>query len=113
MHNLKEEIGKKRLKFEDNVETGVFGLRLFKTADNQYGEGGTNLAQLLNELRSAHARHDVVGKNEADLFGELVFLELLECAGWVESCDDKVAGTFEDGLACRGLDGIVVKEQNC
>jgi len=106
--DLKEEIGEQRLEFEDDVEAGVLGFCLFEAADNEDGQLGADLAELMDELGSTHAGHDVIGDDEADLFGEFALLKLFEGADGVEGRNDEISGALEDSLACRGLDRVVV-----
>ncbi len=90
---------------------GVLVLGFGEAADDEHGNLGGEFAEAGHELGAIHAGHDVVGDDEVDGVGIVVVAELLEGALRAEDGDDEVAGSLEDGLTGRGLDGVVVDKQ--
>ena len=107
-----EVVRKQGFEPEGDVEIGVLGLGLFETADDQDREIGVALAQLRDEGGAIHAGHQVVGDDQADVFGDLPGVELLKGELGAQGGDNGVTGSLEDGLSGRGLYGIIVNEQN-
>ncbi len=103
-----EIVGEQGFEAEVDVEAGVFVFGFGKAADDEYGNCWLELADFADELGAVHAGHDVVGDDEVDGGGVVVVAELLEGAFGVECGDDRVTGSLEDGLACCGLNGVVV-----
>lgn len=106
-----EIVREERLQPEMNAKVLVFVFGFGHAADDEHGDVGCKVAQLGDELRAVHARHDVVGNDEVDGGGIFVIAELIECAFGTEDSDDEVSGSLEDGLTRGCLNGIVVDEK--
>jgi len=111
LHGGNEVLGKEGLHAEVDTQGGVLVLCFGEAADDEHRNFGGELAEAGNELGAVHAGHDVVGDDELDGFGVVVIAELLEGAFRAQDGEDEVAGSLEDGLTGRGLDGVVVDEQ--
>ena len=100
---------RKRLHAELHVHALVLLFCFFQAAEDQNGKTGQMRSEFADKSRTAHARHDVVGDDEADILGEVWGPNLLQCEVRIESAEHKVAGAPQNCLARRGLDGVVVK----
>jgi hypothetical protein len=99
------------LQSEVDTETLILILGFGEAADDEHGEIGGELAEAHDELRTVHAGHEVVGDDEVDGVGIVVVAKLFESTLGAENGEDDVAGTLEDGLTGRCLDGVVVDEK--
>jgi len=96
---------------EVNAQGGVLVFCFGEATDDEHGNFGGELAQASDELGAVHARHDVVGDDELDGVGVIVIAKLLEGTLRAEDSNNEVASSLENGLTGRGLDGVIVDEQ--
>ena len=112
VHAGEQIVREERLKAELDPKAFILIFSLSHPADDKDGEVRLEFAETRDELGASHAGHEVVGEDEIDGFGEVVVAKLLECAFGAEDGDNEVASTLENGLAGRGLDCVVVDEQD-
>jgi hypothetical protein len=106
-----EDVWEQWFEAEVDVEVFVLFFGFGHAADDEDGDVGGEGAEVGDELGATHAGHEVVGHDEIDGGGVIVAAKLLEGALGAEDGDDEVAGSLEDGLTGRGLDGIVVDQE--
>lgn len=110
--NTGEEIlGRARFQVKLDTKVAVFIFCFRQSTDNKHRHRWGEIAQVRDELGTAHAGHQVIRNDEVDGLGKGRFTELIECLFGTQHRDDVVAGAFEDGLTSRGLNGVVVDEQ--
>src|SRR5580658_730323 len=112
VHAGEKVFGEQRLEAKLDAKAFILLFGFGHAADDEDGEVRLEFAETGDELRTAHAGHDVVGEDEIDGFREVVVSQLVEGTLRAEDRDDKVACPLEDGLTSGGLHSVIVDEQD-
>lgn len=112
MYGGQQAIRKQWLQAKDDVEIGILRFGFHQTTDHQYREIWMGLAHKTNKRCSVHARHDVIGDHKANVTGKLAGAHLLEGALRAKYRNDEVSDALQDRLSGRGLNGVVIDEED-
>jgi len=106
-----ELVGWERLDAADDVQAVVFVFDIGIAAEHDDGQAAALSAEIADKLGAVHARHLVVGDDQADRVA-VAGAEKIQSLRSGGADMHKVPDAFEDAFASYCLQGVVIDKQN-